>query len=190
MSKIWSVIILVSIMVAFLSGNPDIILATCVSESKSSIENILTLAGMMCFWSGIFKIFESTSLLESLSKKIDKITGYVFNKKELNEEAKKNISLNITSNILGIGNAATVNGIKAMQEMAKVSKSDKASNNMTKFVLINTASIQLIPTSMIALRTLYGSSNPTNILIPVLIVTAVSLAVGLISINILNKIMK
>ncbi|MEG1705005.1 MAG: nucleoside recognition domain-containing protein [Clostridia bacterium] len=190
MNKIWSSIILISIIIAFLTGIPDVILSTCVNESKTSIENILTLAGMLCFWSGIFKIFENTSLIEKLSNVIDKITCKIFNKNELTTKAKKNISLNITSNILGIGNAATVNGIKAMEEMNKINKSNKASNNMTKFVLINTASLQLIPTSMIALRTLYGSKNPTNILIPVLIVTAVSLIVGLVSINILNKIMK
>lgn len=190
MSKIWSFIILISIIIAFLTGKPDIITSSVMSESKIAVENIIYLIGMMCFWSGIFKVFENTSLLDKLSNKINKIVLNFFDKKELNDEARKSMALNITSNILGVGNAATINGIKAIEAMATVNKSDKPSNNMTKFVLINTASLQLIPTNMIALRTLYGSSNPTNILIPVWIVTIVSLTVGLISISILNKIIK
>jgi len=190
MSKIWSCIILISIVIAFLTGIPDVITSSVISESKTAVENIINLIGMMCFWSGIFKIFENTSLLDKLSNKVDKVVMRFFNKKELNEEAQKNMTLNITSNILGIGNAATVNGIKAIEAMASVNKSDKPSDNMTKFVLINTASLQLIPTTVIALRSLYGSSNPTSILIPVWIVTIVSLTVGLISINILNKVIK
>ena len=190
MSKIWSFIILVSIVTAFLTGNPGIVTNSVMSESKTAVENIIYLTGMMCFWSGIFKIFENTSLLDKLSNKINKIALKFFNKKELTDEAQKCMALNITSNILGVGNAATINGIKAIEAMASVNKSDKPSNNMTKFVLINTASLQLIPTNMIALRTLYGSSNPTSIMIPVWIVTIISLTVGLISISILNKVIK
>jgi spore maturation protein A len=173
-----------------MTGVPNVITSSVISESKIAVENIITLTGMMCFWSGIFKIFEKTSLLDKLSNKVNRIVLKFFNKKELTEEAQKNMALNITSNILGIGNASTINGVKAMEAMAAINKSDKPTNNMTKFVLINTASIQLIPTSMIALRTLYGSSDPTCILIPVWIITIVSLIAGLISICILNKIIK
>ncbi len=190
MSKIWCFIILISISIAFLNGIPEVITSSVINESKTAVQNIINLVGMMCFWSGIFKVFEHTSMLEKLSSKINKIVIKFFNKKELTKEAEKSMALNITSNILGIGNAATVHGIKTIEEMALVNKSDKPSNNMTKFVLINTASLQLIPTSMIALRALYGSSNPTNILIPVWIVTVVSLSVGLISISMLNKVIK
>lgn len=190
MSKIWSFMILLSIVIAFLTGVPNVITSSAISESKIAVENIISLAGMMCFWSGIFKIFENTSLLEKCSNKINKFVLKFFNRKELTEEAEKKIALNITSNVLGIGNAATVHGIRAIEEMAKINKSSNPSDNMTKFVLINTASIQLIPTSMIALRSLYGSSNPTSILIPVWIVTIIALIVGLVSISILNKFIK
>lgn len=190
MSKIWSFMFLLSIVVAFLTGIPDVISNAAITESKTAVENIINLTGMMCFWCGIFKIFENTSMLAKLSKRINSIVLKFFNKNELTENAKNSMALNITSNILGLGNAATAHGIKAIEEMAAVNKSDKPSNNMTKFVLINTASLQLIPTSMIALRTLYGSSNPTSILVPVWIVTVFSLTVGLISISILNKVIK
>ena len=99
--------------------------------------------------------------------------------------------MNISTNIIGVGNAATVNGIKAMEELQKMNDSnDSPNDNMTMFVLINTASLQIIPSSMIALRALYGSSNPTSIVIPIWIVTCVALIVGITSIKILNKKMR
>ena len=101
------------------------------------------------------------------------------------------MSLNIVTNIVGIGNAATINGINAMKEMQNENEDkEKPSDNMTTFVLINTASLQLIPTNMIALRAMYGSTNPSSIIVPVWIVTMLSLIVGITSIKILNKKMR
>ncbi len=189
MSKIWSVIILLSIIIAFLTNSPAIILSSITENSKSAMTNMLSLTGMICFWSGLFKIFENTTSLEKLSKKIEKLIGFIFNKKDLNNESKKYISLNVTSNAIGIGNASTVNGIKAMEQLDKINGyNEKPNNTMTKFVLLNTASIQILPTSMIAIRMLYGSTDPAAILIPVWIVTVISLTVGIIAINILNKV--
>lgn len=190
MSKVWSFIIILSIIIAFLTGIPDVITSTAISESKVAVENVINLAGIMCFWSGIFKIFENISLLEKLSGKVNKVLLKFFDRNFLSKEAEKSMALNVTSNILGLGNASTIHGVKAIEEMSKINNSKKPNDNMTKFVVLNTASLQLIPTSMIALRTLYGSSSPTSIIVPVWIVTIVSLIVGLISISILNKIIK
>ncbi len=182
--------IVISIVVTILLGNVGIITNSISSQSEKAVQNVLSLTGMMCFWSGIFNILENTSVINKISKKMSKIIRLIFDKETMSDEAEKYIALNITSNLLGIGNGATVNGIKAMKELAKDSKPLRASNNMTKFVLINTASIQLIPTSMIALRSLYSSAKPSNIVIPVIIVTFLSFTAGLIAINILNKVIK
>ena len=187
MSIIWCLIIIVSIVVAFLTNDPQIILTSITESSKEAMINIINLTGMMCFWCGIFKIFEHTSVLNKLSKKVDKIIGKLFNKNEVNDKARKYIALNVTSNLIGIGNASTINGIKAMEEMDKINTKDKPNNSMTKFVLLNTASIQILPTSMIAIRTLFNSNAPSDILIPVWIVTVISLIVGMSAIIILNK---
>ena len=187
MSKIWSGIIILSIVIAFLTNNLQVVLTSITESSKEAMTNLINLTGMMCFWCGIFKIFENTTVLEKFSKKINKVIGIFFNKKEVNDEARKYIALNVTSNLIGIGNASTINAIKAMEEMDKINTSKKPNNSMTKFVLLNTASIQILPTSMIAIRTLFNSSNPSEILIPVWIVTAISLIVGMSSIIILNK---
>jgi spore maturation protein A len=190
MSKIWASMICISIVISLITYKPEIVINSLMNDSKTAIENVINLAGMMCFWSGIFKIFENTSLLQKLSNFINKIIRRLFDKKEMNKEIEKYVSLNIASNLLGLGNAATINGIKAIEEMNKLNKTDSPTNNMTKFVLINTASLQIIPTSMIAMRSLYNSNNPTLVLVPILIATFLSLTVGIISINILNKIMK
>lgn len=187
MSKIWSGIIIISIITAFLSNNPSVILTSISQNSIDAMTNIINLTGMMCFWSGIFKIFESTTTLEKLANVVTKVIGKLFNSNELNNKAKKYIALNITSNLIGIGNASTVNGIKAMEELDKINNDENPNNSMTKFVLLNTASIQILPTSMIAIRTLYNSSNPAEILLPVWIVTGISLIVGLTAITILNR---
>ncbi len=188
MSKIWSYMIILSIIIAIFFGMGDKVISAIMDGSKSAIENVITLCGMMCFWSGIFKIFENTSGLSKFSKFFSKILGFLFNKKDLTDKAKEYISLNVTSNIVGVGNASTLNGIKAMEEMQKTnSVKDTASDNMTTFVLLNSASLQLIPTSMIALRALYNSENPSEIIIPIWIVTFFSLLAGIICIKILNK---
>lgn len=188
MSIIWSSLICISILVAFLTGNPGIITSEVMNQGKIAVENMFTLVGMMCFWNGIFNIFSSTSAVERLSKVINQITKHLFKKEEVNEKAIEYMSLNITTNILGVGNASTVNGIKAITELQKINKNnDKPNDTMTTFVVLNSASLQLIPTSMITMRAMYGSAAPASILIPVWIVTACALFAGITAIKLLNR---
>ncbi|MNI66536.1 Spore maturation protein A [compost metagenome] len=152
------------------------------------MQNIINLIGMMCFWSGIFNIFEKTSTVDKVSNVINKFISKLFNKRYLNDKAAQYMSLNITTNILGVGNASTINGIRAMEEMQKDNlDKDSPNDNMTTFMVINAASLQLIPTSMITLRAMYNSTDPSAILIPVWIVTLVALISGLIMIKLLNR---
>lgn len=188
MSKIWGVMLIFCIVIALVTANPEVIIDSIVKSGKDTIENVLTLAGMLCFWSGIFKIFEKTSIIKTFSKVFSKIVDVLFDKKGMSDKTKEYISLNMVSNLVGIGNAATINGIKAVENLQEENKiKDIPSDNMTTFVLLNTASIQLVPTSIIALRSLYGSVNPSEIIVPIWIVTCISLLFGIISIKILNK---
>lgn len=188
MSKIWSFIIIVGIIVACLMGNVETVIDSIMNGSKSSIENVINLTGMMCFWSGMFKILSETKILKIFSKKFSKILYLLFDKKSLSKEAIEYMSLNITSNMIGVGNAATINGIKSIKELQKINdKKERPNNNMTTFIVLNAASLQIIPTNMIAMRALYNSQNPTAIVIPIWIVTITSLIVGLLAIKILNK---
>lgn len=188
MSKIWGAMLIISIAVAIFTGNVETVVSGIMTSGQNAVENILGLVGMMCFWNGLFNIFEKTSAIKTFSKFFSKIIGKLFNKKELNEKAVEYMSMNMASNIVGIGNAATVNGIKAIEELQKENpKKDEPNDNMTTFVLVNTASLQLIPTNIIALRALYGSSSPSAVIFPIWIVTAVALIFGIVSIKILNK---
>lgn len=191
MSKIWSFMIIISIVVAFLFGNignlTDIIMETGVSAT----ENIIKMIGMTCFWSGMFNILEKTSLIAKISNVLKKCIIKLFKKEEISEKAMENISLNMTCDMLGVGNAATVYGIKAIEELEKTNPDkEKASDNMVTFAVLNAASIQLIPTGMIALRSMYNSENPTDIVPYVWIVTLVALFVGIVMCKILNKVIK
>lgn len=188
MSKIWGFMLLFSIIIAIITANAQVVIDSIMSSGKDAVENVITLIGMMCFWSGIFNIFEKTKAINYFSNMFSKLLGKIFDKKSMKKKTNEYISLNVASNIVGIGNAATLNGIKAMESLQEENENKELpSDNMTIFVLLNTASLQLIPTSIIALRSLYGSVNPTNIVVPIWIVTLVSLIFGIISIKLLNK---
>lgn len=190
MSIVFTIIFIISIAFSIITGNANIITSSITQNSSKAIQNIISLTSMMCFWSGIFKIFESTTIVEKFSKKLSIFISKIFEKDSLSESAKKYISLNIVSNMLGIGNAATVNGIKAMEELSKYSKKGIASNNMTRFVLINTASIQLFPTTMISLRNMYGSVDSAKIVFPIIIISFTALFVSMQVMKLLNVIIK
>ncbi|MDO4282140.1 MAG: nucleoside recognition protein [Clostridia bacterium] len=188
MSKIWSFIIIFGITVAIIIGNVDLVINSVMDGSKASIENVISFAGMMCFWSGMFKILSETKIIKIFARKFSKILYLFFDKNDLSDEAVEYMSLNITSNMIGVGNAATINGIKSIKELQKLNKRKEIpNNNMTTFIVLNTASLQIIPTNMIALRALYNSENPASIIVPIWIVTICSLIVGIVAIKILNK---
>ena len=191
MSKIWAFMILISIVVAVLYGGvsniPDIIM----SSSVDATQNILKLVGMTCFWSGIFNILQKTSLIEKISKGITKCIKKLFNKEEVNDKAMENISLNMTCDMLGVGNAATVYGLRAIEELNKENnEKDRANDSIIMFVVVNAASIQIIPTGMITLRAMYNSASPTEIVPYVWLVTLVSFITGIVACKLLNKFMK
>ena len=182
MSKIWSFMVIFSIIVAFFTGYTENVITNIMESGQNAIQNIIGLIAMTCFWSGIFNIFENTTAIKKFGNLFKK---FIY---KLSDKCVEYMSMNISTNVIGVGNASTVNGIKAMEELQKQNPLKALPNdNITTFVLINTASLQLIPTSMIAMRALYGSENPSAIIVPVWIVTVIALIVGLISIKILNK---
>ena len=191
MSKIWSFMIIASIAIAFMCGNVAEVPNIIMESSVNATENILKLIGMTCFWSGMFNILQKTSLIEKLSKVIIKCVKKLFKREEVSDKAMENISLNMTCDMLGVGNAATVYGLKAIEELNKENnEKDRANDSIIMFVILNAASIQLIPTGMITLRTMYNSQNPVEIVPWVWLVTLVALIVGIISCKILNKVIK
>lgn len=179
MSVIWSSIVILSIAISFFVGSTNGVLGIITKSSMNSVETLLTIIGMTCFWSGMFNIFSKTKCIKVVSRLLNPIINKIFGG-TLSQKELEYVSLNITSNVIGVGNAATVYGVKAMEEMQKNNLNKrKASYNMSLFAVINTASVQLIPTSIISYRILYASANPNMIIIPNLVISLVSLLVGI-----------
>ena len=177
---LWPIFIIISIIFAIFSGNIDKINSSIFDSTQSAIDLTLTLLGATCLWSGIMEIASKTEIIKKLSKILNKITKKFFY--DLNSESKSynNIIMNIIANILGLGNAATPLGLKAMSELQKENnEKERLSDNMMMLIVLNTASLQIIPTTVIAVRSSLGSSNPTQIIVPVWIATIGAAIVGI-----------
>ena len=187
LNKIWPIFIIVSIIYAIFSGNLEQLNNSIFESTESTIQITLTLLGTMCLWSGLMKIASNLSLIDKFCKMLNPIINFLFPDLKKNEKIKKEISMNMTANILGLGNAATPLGLKAMSSMQKENKKDTLSDSMLMFILINTASIQIIPTTVLAIRKSLGSENSTGILVPVWGATILAAVAGIIVAKLLIK---
>ena len=178
MNYIWCLMIIVSIVVSIFNGTVDQTINGAFEGAKSAVFTVLSFAGVMCFWTGIMKIAENAGLSQKLEKLLKPIINFLF--PNAGQNAKKYIAVNMSANILGMGNAATPLGIKAMKELAKCSKDGSATNSMCMLAVVNSASIQLIPSTLIAVRSSLGSRAPTEIIVPIWITSAVVFASGVI----------
>jgi spore maturation protein A len=143
------------------------------------------MAGNICFWMGIMNIVSNTEILNKIKKLISPLIKLIFPEIKKESKAYDEISMNVVSNIVGLGNAATPCGLRAMEEMQKENDDKlRLSKSMLKFMLINTASIQLIPTTIIAIRTSLGSTKPSSIVFGVWFASIITF----ISIIIISKI--
>ena len=185
---LWPVFIILSVIYAIIFGNVEELNTGIFNSLSDAVELSITFLGTICLWTGIMKIAQNTSIIKKLNKILRPFINFLFPDLKNNEVAKQEISMNMIANILGLGNAATPLGIKAMKTMQKKNrKKDTLTNSMMMFIVINTASIQLIPTNVIAIRTSLNSQNPTSIIIPVWIATIFAGIIGIIFTKILIK---
>ena len=169
---VWPIFIIISFSFAIFSGNLESLNSSIFKSTEDAINLSINLLGTMCLWNGIMQIANKTTLIERLTKILKPIIKFIFPEIKGNHQIQKEISMNMIANILGLGNAATPLGLKAMKSMQKENKNkDVLSNSMAMFIVLNTASIQLIPTTVIAIRNSLGSQNPTGIVFPVWIAT-------------------
>ena len=186
MNYIWPFFIIVSFIFALFSGTVENLNNSVLSYTESVIKLILILLGNMCLWCGIIKIIQNTNIISFLQKALKPILKLLYKDTQNNKKAMEAISINTISNIIGIGNASTSSGIKAMEEMQKENpKKDELTNSMCMLIVLNTASIQLIPTTILAIRTSLGSSNPSLIIPTIWISTFVGTFVGIISLKLM-----
>ena len=188
---IWPLFIIISFIYAFFSGNIENV-SNGIFTSLTAVVNLcLTFLGTMCLWNGIMEIAKRTTLIRKLTIFFRPLINFLFPELKENEQAKEEISMNMIANILGLGNAATPLGIKAMKTLQKDNKNKMIlSNSMLMFILINTASIQLIPTNVIAIRNSLNSSMSTQIIFPVWIATITAALASIITAKVLIRLGK
>ena len=183
---LWPIFIIISIVYSIFSGNIENLNNSIFESAESAVNLTLTLLGITCFWSGIMEIASKTKIIDYLSKFLKPIIKKLFF--SLGEKSYNNIIMNIIANILGLGNAATPLGLKAMKELQKENlNKEELSDNMMMLIVLNTASLQIIPTTIIAIRSSLGSTNPTKIIFPVWISTICAAVVGIIFTKIIIK---
>jgi len=185
MNKIWFWVIFVS-FVLLLYFNPNAVLPTMLSTGNSTIELCVTLLAVYAIWMGLLQIMEDSGLNKKLSKALKPATDKLFGK--LDPKTNEYVCMNISANMLGMGGAATPMGIKAMKSMDD--GSGTATYAMLMFFVLNATSLQLLPTTVIALRAAAGSANPSDIILPSLIATIASTAIGILLVILFNRFYK
>jgi len=188
MGYIWVFLIVVSVIVAIINGRVQEVTQAVVDNAKLAVEISVSLIGVMAFWLGIVKLAEKAGLVTLIAKIVQPITDFLFPEIPKGHSALGNIAMNVSANALGVTNAATPVGIKAMQDMQTLNKyKDTATNSMCTFLAINTAGFQIVPASVIAVLVASGSTNPTEIVAPTILVTLFGTIVAIIAVKILQR---
>lgn len=186
---IWLFMILLGIITFLIKGDAVGLVAAMTESAERSVQLLIGLTGIMAVWSGLVKICEQSGAMEFLSKLLRLPMSLLFpGLSKRNPRALGSIIMNIASNMLGLSDAATPIGIKAMEELQKINTDkDKASDYMVTFLIVNAACIQLLPTTVISIRAGFNSANPGEIILPTIASTAVALVSGLISAEIFKR---
>ena len=191
LNKIWPFFIIISFIFALLTGNINNFNNSIFNSCTQAVDLIIKLFGTMCLWNGLMKIVQKSSLINKLSNMISPLMKFLFPKMNKGDKEYKEITINIIANLLGIGNAATPLGLQAMKTMQeKNPNKDTITDSMAMFIVLNTASIQLIPTTVIAIRSSLGSQNPVAIIFPVWIATICAAIAGIFATKLFIKIGK
>ena len=188
LNYIWGALIIISVVCALITGRIDELSKSVFSGAEDSVGLLISMLGMMCLWTGLMNIAEKSGLTSALAKLFSPILKKIFPMYDSKSREMKAICMNITANLLGLGNAATPMGIMAMKEMQKNNPNPKsATNAMVMFVVINTASLQIMPTMMTILRQKHGSASPLDILPAIWITSICALLAGVITSKILER---
>lgn len=180
LNLIWPIMIILSIFYSIIVGNIDAINSSIFDSTVKTVELTLTLFGTICLWNGIVEIASETKLMSILNKMISPLINFLFPESKKDNKIKNDISMNVIANMLGIGNAATPLGLKAMKGMQEKNRDkNRLTDDMATFIILNTASIQIIPTTVIAIRMSLGSSDPTKIIFAVWFSTICAAVVGI-----------
>lgn len=175
---IWFIFLLLGVIFGII--NKIDLTTSMISSGTKAINMILSIVPLMCLWLGTMKIAEFSGLLDIISKKLSKVVRVIFPEIPDGDPSISYISSNIVMNMLGLGNAATPFGLKAMKELQRLNNTTTASRSMITFLVINTSSVTIIPTTVISIRILNNSINPTSIVPLTIITTFISTFLALV----------
>jgi len=178
---IWGVFIIIGIIFGLINGKIDLINNEVITSGKVALDLLLEMIPMLALWMGLMKIAEDSGLLRFIAKKLSFILRFLFPKIPSDNPALGLIASNVAINMAGLGSAATPCGLKAMKELQKINeKKDTASSSMITFLVLNTGGVTIIPTTIISMRAMYGSINPTEVIPTCILATFCSNICGLI----------
>jgi spore maturation protein A len=176
---IWLLLLVSGIVVAALNGNIEVVTEAALQSARSAVQVCFDLIGIMALWLGIMKIAEKGGMISGLARMLRPLTIKLFPTVPPDHPAMGAIILNISANVLGLGNAATPFGMKAMQELQTLNQGhEEASRAMCTFLALNTSCITLVPATIIGVRVAFNSSNPTEIVGPCIFATAIAMTIA------------
>jgi spore maturation protein A len=187
LSWIWMVITGLSITVSMITGSQSSLAGAAAQGAQSGITLSISMAGSVCLWSGVAKLMERIGLTDKLARLLRPVLSRLFPGTRRDPALARDLSANVCANILGLGNAATPMGIRAARRMVRPEHPHIASDEMCRLIVLNTASIQLIPATVAALRSTLGCTSPFDILPAVWVTSVCSAGLGLTAAVVLGK---
>ena len=187
MALIWTAVVVGSIICGLMTGNGPAVAAAALDGAAAAVELCLTMAGVLCLWMGVMGIMKRTGLSEGLSRLLRPVLRLLYPEFSSDREVMDSISANVSANLLGLGNAATPLGIQAVRQMSRKTPG-VASNAMCMLVVCNTASIQLLPTTVASVRLAAGCAAPFDILPAVWLASAISVCAGILAVKIFGRV--
>lgn len=189
LNYIWMGMLVLGFALGIINGRIEQVTQALIDSSKAAVELCIGLLGIMCLWTGLMKIAEQSGMVEKISSLARPVMAVLFPGIPKNHPAIGSIMMNLVANMLGLGNAATPLGIKAMEELQKLNaKKDTATNEMSMFLVLNTSAIQLVPATIIAVRSAKGSKNPAEVIVTIWGASLFAAIVGILSAKFMSKI--
>lgn len=187
MSFFWTGMVLISVLFSFWSGTGSEVTQAALKGAQEGVTLTISMAGAICLWSGVATVMERGGMNRVLNRILMPLIGRIFPSARRDAEAGDLIAANMTANLLGLGNAATPMGIAATRRLSRYAKSNTASHEMCRLIVMNTASIQLLPTNVAAVRSALGASAPFDILPAVWVTSLCSVSAGLAAAFIMER---
>lgn len=189
LNYIWMGLLLIGFIAGIANGRIDEVTKAAMDSAQSAVTVCIGLLGVMCLWTGLMKIAEKSGLVTAIGRVVRPVLSFLFPDIPKDHPALGAIVMNLVANFMGLGNAATPLGLKAMKELQTLNNDKKtATDSMCMFLVLNTAAIQLIPANIIALRTAEGSKKPAEIIVCIWIASVCATIMGVIAAKLLSRV--